>query len=208
MNRLNVWHCDSCELLFTFDLTHESWPSIQPIRMTVLAMVFMNVHFVYKQHCPPCRQMLPQLRKAAIQRPDIHFGTVDCTVHNPLCNQNNVRSYPTTIMYNNSKPHMNAGYKTAEEIVDFIEVGKLWVLSLPLPSSSPAVWPQGWGILVIMTCEIILLPLTLSDLIEKSDTYTHFTMNVHGMKSTRLSRALWSFFARTCPKSYDRATLF
>lgn len=75
------------------------------------------------QHCPPCRQMLPQLRKAATLLPDVNFGTVDCTIHNPLCNQNNVRSYPTTIMYNDSKPHMNTGYKTAEEIVDFIEVG-------------------------------------------------------------------------------------
>ncbi|XP_033628851.1 dnaJ homolog subfamily C member 10-like isoform X2 [Asterias rubens] len=75
----------------------------------------------FSPHCPPCRQMLPQLRKAATLLPDVNFGTVDCTIHNPLCNQNNVRSYPTTIMYNDSKPHMNTGYKTAEEIVDFIE---------------------------------------------------------------------------------------
>ncbi|XP_038072415.1 dnaJ homolog subfamily C member 10-like isoform X1 [Patiria miniata] len=75
----------------------------------------------FSPHCPPCKQMLPQLRKAAARRLDVNFGTVDCTVHNTLCTRHNIRSYPTTVMYNDSKPHMNMGYKTADEIVDFIQ---------------------------------------------------------------------------------------
>ena len=53
---------------------------------------------------------------------NINFGTVDCTVHNALCVQQRVQSYPTCIMYNDTKPHMNVGFHRAADIIDFIEV--------------------------------------------------------------------------------------
>ena len=39
--------------------------------------------------------------------------------------QYNIRSYPTTILYNNSIPHQFTGHHTADDLVEFIEVSKL-----------------------------------------------------------------------------------
>ena len=39
--------------------------------------------------------------------------------------QYNIRSYPTTILYNNSIPHQFTGHHTAADLVEFIEVSKL-----------------------------------------------------------------------------------
>ena len=36
--------------------------------------------------------------------------------------QYNIRSYPTTILYNNSLPHQFTGHHTAADLVEFIEV--------------------------------------------------------------------------------------
>ena len=41
--------------------------------------------------------------------------------------QYNIRSYPTTILYNNSIPHQFTGHHNAADLVEFIEVSKLWV---------------------------------------------------------------------------------
>ena len=41
--------------------------------------------------------------------------------------QYNIRSYPTTILYNNSIPHQFTGHHTADDLVEFIEVSKLRV---------------------------------------------------------------------------------
>ena len=35
--------------------------------------------------------------------------------------QMNIRSYPTTVMYNSTKPHSTSGFKTKDEIKSFIE---------------------------------------------------------------------------------------
>lgn len=38
------------------------------------------------QWCPPCRALLPELRKASIQLAgQMKFGTIDCTIHHNLC---------------------------------------------------------------------------------------------------------------------------
>lgn len=47
------------------------------------------------QWCPPCRALLPELRKASIQLAgQMKFGTIDCTVHHGLCSM--VRSSSRT----------------------------------------------------------------------------------------------------------------
>lgn len=43
------------------------------------------------QWCPPCRALLPELRKASIQLAgQMRFGTLDCTVHHDLCSTVNM----------------------------------------------------------------------------------------------------------------------
>lgn len=56
--------------------------------------------------------------------------------------QYNIRSYPTTILYNNSIPHQFTGHHTAADLVEFVEVGKQALshtFITPLPPPSPAV---------------------------------------------------------------------
>ena len=71
--------------------------------------------------CPPCQKLLPEFRKAAEGLPEVNFGTVDCTIHQNLCRNYNVRSYPTTLIYNQSTPHLFSGQHAAHAIVEFAE---------------------------------------------------------------------------------------
>ncbi|WAR10004.1 DJC10-like protein [Mya arenaria] len=71
--------------------------------------------------CPPCMRLLPEFRKAARNIGEmVNFGTVDCTIHGDLCRTYNVRSYPTTIFYNQSKPHEYRGHHSVHALVEFI----------------------------------------------------------------------------------------
>ncbi|NP_001084933.1 dnaJ homolog subfamily C member 10 precursor [Xenopus laevis] len=72
--------------------------------------------------CPPCRALLPELRIASKRLfGQIKFGTLDCTIHEGLCNMHNIRAYPTTVVFNHSNIHEYAGHNNAEEILEFIE---------------------------------------------------------------------------------------
>lgn len=72
--------------------------------------------------CPPCMRLLPEFRKASKSYGQkIFFGTVDCTIHSDLCRDYNIRSYPTTIFYNESVPHHYDGNHFAQDMVEFIE---------------------------------------------------------------------------------------
>ena len=56
--------------------------------------------------CPPCMNFLPEFRKAStLIGGQVSFGSVDCTSHTRVCNQHGIRSYPTTIFFNNTKQH-------------------------------------------------------------------------------------------------------
>ena len=56
--------------------------------------------------CPPCMNFLPEFRKAStLIGGQVSFGSVDCTSHPQVCNQHGIRSYPTTVFFNNTKPH-------------------------------------------------------------------------------------------------------
>lgn len=71
--------------------------------------------------CPPCLNLLPEFRKASLNiGGNIMFGTVDCTVHTAVCNRYNIRSYPTTIFYNQSQPHFYHGEHSAAALTDFV----------------------------------------------------------------------------------------
>lgn len=72
--------------------------------------------------CPPCRALLPELRKASIQLfGQLKFGTLDCTVHEGLCSMYNVHAYPTTVIFNKSSIHEYEGHHSADGILEFIE---------------------------------------------------------------------------------------
>ncbi|KAE8580734.1 hypothetical protein XENTR_v10024516 [Xenopus tropicalis] len=72
--------------------------------------------------CPPCRALLPELRKASKSLfGQIKFGTLDCTIHEGLCNMHDIRAYPTTVVFNQSIIHEYDGHNNAEEILEFIE---------------------------------------------------------------------------------------
>ncbi|XP_038607283.1 dnaJ homolog subfamily C member 10 [Tachyglossus aculeatus] len=72
--------------------------------------------------CPPCRALLPELRKASKHlNGQLKFGTLDCTVHEGLCNMYNIRAYPTTVVFNQSNIHEYEGHHSAEQILEFVE---------------------------------------------------------------------------------------
>jgi DnaJ family protein C protein 10 len=67
--------------------------------------------------------LLPEFRKSSKLdgTKNILFGTIDCTVNADLCERYNIRSYPTTVLFNNSVPHNYVGHHSAEDISDFVE---------------------------------------------------------------------------------------
>ena len=81
----------------------------------------------YAPWCPPCMRLLPKFRKASILvqqqqlNSQINFGIIDCTTHGDLCSSYNVRSYPTTIFYNHTTPHLYKGPHAEGNFVEFIK---------------------------------------------------------------------------------------
>ncbi|KAF3843681.1 hypothetical protein F7725_002530 [Dissostichus mawsoni] len=72
--------------------------------------------------CPPCRALLPELRKASIQLAgQMKFGTLDCTIHQNLCSMYNIQAYPTTVIFNGSSVHEYEGQHSADGILEFIQ---------------------------------------------------------------------------------------
>ncbi|KAG7219681.1 hypothetical protein INR49_004541 [Caranx melampygus] len=72
--------------------------------------------------CPPCRALLPELRKASIQLAgQMKFGTLDCTIHHDLCSMYNIQAYPTTVIFNGSSVHEYEGQQSADGILEFIQ---------------------------------------------------------------------------------------
>lgn len=68
--------------------------------------------------------LLPEFRKASKSKfnaKSVAFGTVDCTIHQQLCGQYSVQSYPTTIFFRNSVPNKYFGHHSADEISDFVQ---------------------------------------------------------------------------------------
>uniref|UniRef100_A0A3Q3VXR0 DnaJ homolog subfamily C member 10 n=1 Tax=Mola mola TaxID=94237 RepID=A0A3Q3VXR0_MOLML len=72
--------------------------------------------------CPPCRALLPELRKASIQLAgQMKVGTLDCTIHHSLCSRYNIQAYPTTVIFNGSSVHEYEGQHSADGILEFIK---------------------------------------------------------------------------------------
>uniref|UniRef100_H2YBN2 DnaJ homolog subfamily C member 10 n=1 Tax=Ciona savignyi TaxID=51511 RepID=H2YBN2_CIOSA len=71
--------------------------------------------------CPPCRALLPELRKASTSLVDIKFGTVDCTLFPNVCQQFNIHSYPTTMLFNQSVVTQYNGHHSSHGILEFVQ---------------------------------------------------------------------------------------
>jgi len=75
----------------------------------------------FAQWCPPCMNFLPEFRKAStLIGGQVSFGTVDCTSHHRVCSQHGIRSYPSTVFFNNTKPHKYQGNQNAKDLADFV----------------------------------------------------------------------------------------
>ena len=68
--------------------------------------------------------LLPEFRKSSTLEgsKSILYGTIDCTININICQQFNIRSYPTTVLFNNSIPHNYNGQHSAQDLTDFIQV--------------------------------------------------------------------------------------
>ncbi|CAF0832321.1 unnamed protein product [Didymodactylos carnosus] len=76
----------------------------------------------FSPHCPPCLQLLPEFRKSSKKIGNqINFGTVDCTIHNRLCQERNIHSYPSTIIYNESIAHQFHGQYSEQAIINYVD---------------------------------------------------------------------------------------
>lgn len=72
--------------------------------------------------CPPCMNLLPEWRKASKAVGDVvNFGTVDCTIHTGVCSSYEIKSYPTTILFNQTEQHQFFGRHSAQDLVEFVE---------------------------------------------------------------------------------------
>lgn len=96
--------------------------------------------------CPPCRALLPELRKASKRVfGHVRFGTLDCTIHEGLCNMHNIRAYPTTVVFNQSNIHEYEGHHSAEQILEFIEdLRNPSVVTLTPTNFKELVKERGW----------------------------------------------------------------
>ncbi len=66
--------------------------------------------------------LLPEFRKASKLESSVSFGTIDCSINHRICEQYGVHSYPTTILFNNSKPFTYFGHHSSQDISDFVQV--------------------------------------------------------------------------------------
>ena len=68
--------------------------------------------------------LLPEFRKASKldASKSFLFGTIDCTVNQRLCEHYNIKSYPSTILFNNTNKFQYTGQHSAQDISDFIQV--------------------------------------------------------------------------------------
>ncbi|XP_018569443.1 dnaJ homolog subfamily C member 10-like [Anoplophora glabripennis] len=76
----------------------------------------------YAPWCPPCRKVMPELRKASqeFDSEKVKFGTIDCTLHRALCSAHGINSYPTIVLYNNSQVHKFHSVPNAASIAEFV----------------------------------------------------------------------------------------
>lgn len=77
--------------------------------------------FPYLLGCGHCKHLAPEFAKAAeiLNKKGVSFGQVDCTEHPKLCE--NVRGYPTLMVYKDGNSSMYAGGRSSDGIVSYMK---------------------------------------------------------------------------------------
>ena len=98
--------------------------------------------YFFLQWCPPCKALLPELRKASVLVSDVKFATVDCVSFSEFCEnvrsfvkistskdhihqflfQFGIESYPSTYLFNGSSLTPFNGHHHHQAIRTFIQV--------------------------------------------------------------------------------------
>ncbi|XP_067130609.1 protein disulfide-isomerase A5 isoform X2 [Centruroides vittatus] len=98
----------------------------------------------YAPWCGHCKKAKPEFQAAAARfkdDPKVEFSAIDCTVYTTICNNNDVRGYPTIKYFNyykNSK--LYDGGRTENDFVTFMNNPQN-----PVPSSLPSeTSPEQW----------------------------------------------------------------
>ncbi|XP_071043660.1 dnaJ homolog subfamily C member 10 isoform X1 [Parasteatoda tepidariorum] len=107
-------HSHSHILEFIEDILHPSIVSLSPqLFNDLVRSKRMNEIWVidfYAPWCGPCQQLAPQWQKLAKMLKSlsfVHIGDVNCQLHSSLCDEMNINSYPTILLY----PRESTGIK-------------------------------------------------------------------------------------------------
>lgn len=160
----------------------------------------------YAPWCPPCRRLMPQIRKASqhFQPSQIKFGTIDCTMHQSLCASENIRSYPTTMIYQKGDKHLYHGALNENEIVEYIQemlnpsvvhltqenfvqlmrkpVGEIWLVDYYAPWCGPCqrLMPV-WRALAREMKEFVNITIASVDCVKEADLCSAQNINSYPM---------------------------
>ena len=93
----------------------------------------------------------------------VTFGTVDCTTQRRVCDEYQIRSYPTTVFFNQSRPHYYQGEHSVEGLSEFVqEVLRPSVVSLTYRDFQAKVASKGedemWLVDFYAPCKNFFLP--------------------------------------------------
>ncbi|OXB71589.1 UNVERIFIED_CONTAM: hypothetical protein H355_013976 [Colinus virginianus] len=80
----------------------------------------------YAPWCGHCKRMAPEYEKAAALMTEkgskVVFAEVDATTETAVADKQAIREYPTVKLYHNQRPENYAGDRTAEDIVEWVEM--------------------------------------------------------------------------------------
>lgn len=80
----------------------------------------------YAPWCGHCKRMAPEYEKAATLMTEkgskVVFAEVDATTETAVADKEAIREYPTVKLYHNRQPENYAGDRTAEDIVEWLEM--------------------------------------------------------------------------------------
>ncbi|KAI1726857.1 thioredoxin domain-containing protein [Ditylenchus destructor] len=90
--------------------------------------MFMNLDDIilidyFASWCPPCLRLISELRQLPkqINGKNLRVATIDCVVHKGICQEVQVKSYPTSILYHDGAAYRSVGFHQSDQIIEFIE---------------------------------------------------------------------------------------
>uniref|UniRef100_A0A7S0EYX9 Thioredoxin domain-containing protein n=1 Tax=Hanusia phi TaxID=3032 RepID=A0A7S0EYX9_9CRYP len=75
--------------------------------------------------CGHCKRLEPTWHaladKVDAEIPNVKIATVDCTVESGLCNKNNIRGYPTLILFKTGEQIAYQGGRNEQDLLNFVK---------------------------------------------------------------------------------------